>query len=58
MKRYRVGFCYTCYAWQEVEANSKDEAWDIAAQIVKTSCEDPELTDWERWTEADQVEEM
>jgi hypothetical protein len=57
MKKWRVGLCYTGYAWQEVEAETEGEAWDIALGIACNPSYDPEITDWERWGETDQIYE-
>jgi hypothetical protein len=55
MKRWCVGLYYSGYVWQEVEADSEEEAHDKAMEIADNARHDPVLTDWERWGEADQV---
>jgi hypothetical protein len=58
MKKYRVGLCYSGYVWQEVEADSAEEAHDKAVEIVDNACHDPVITDWERWGEAAEIFEL
>jgi hypothetical protein len=55
MKKYRVGICYSGYVWQEVEANSEDDAMYKARELADHACHDPVITDWERWEEADEI---
>jgi hypothetical protein len=55
MKAWSVRLCYSGYVCREVEAEDEDEACDKALKLVGP-CED--IADWERWPEADQVEEV
>jgi phosphoribosylformylglycinamidine (FGAM) synthase PurS component len=53
--KYCVGLCYSGYVWHEVEASSEEEARDKAVEIAGNTLHDPVITDWERWTDADQI---
>jgi hypothetical protein len=54
VKKWRVGLCYSGYAWREVEAETESEAWDKAYKIVDS--ESLAVADWERWEDCDMVE--
>jgi hypothetical protein len=55
--KYCVGLCYRGYVWQEVEASSEEEAHDKAVEIAENARHDPVITDWQRWREADEIQE-
>jgi hypothetical protein len=57
MKRWRVGLCCSGYVRQEVEAESEREAVEKASKLVGGGAYGIEIGDWDRWPEADTVEE-
>jgi hypothetical protein len=57
MKKYRIGLCYTGYAWQDIEASSIEEAYDKAVEMELDAGYKPVIIDWERWYGADNIRE-
>jgi hypothetical protein len=43
--------------WHEVEAESEEGAFDKAIELEDNVYHDPVITDWDRWRDADQIEE-
>jgi hypothetical protein len=59
MKKWRVGLCYSGYAWRVVEAENEDEAYNKVVESAEavSASDSMAILDWNRWKDADQVEE-
>jgi hypothetical protein len=57
MPKYRVGLCYSGYVWRTVEAANEDAAYAEALRLADTGAGDVTVSDWERWSDADEMAE-
>jgi hypothetical protein len=55
VKKFRIGLCYSGYAWQEVEAENARSAYYKAMAAANEDGHALVVTDWERWSDADEI---